>query len=315
MTKKLILLAVFVCLRCVYAFGHGSCEAHVADFYDVFGFEYNDSLSAWMRHLSSNVIDQYNGEGEYVIDGEVRVMGFYDYLKAKYEPFKCKHRVLFHWGYNSLPWTDYLQEKVEGYGWDSLKISEFKRELITEQKRRNGKANAMTEDVFGFAHGGKEARLARAIVSIAYDVHLIGDYTPDNSDMDGLCTFESVIGDLINNLRVIDNSGTKTLVKQIQSVSRTDDDVQIRAQEIMYLLKENLRIILAKHNDSRISGRITKEKYVRPVVSQENEQENEDLLSIPQENAEESEDDGLPWGYILGGLALLVVIVILLIRR
>lgn len=123
-------------------------------------------------------------------------------------------------GYNSRPWTPYLQEKVNSLGWSEEQVKELQQDLFAEQKRRNSKTNAMTEDLFGFEHGGKEARIARVTVSIAYDTHILGDYEPDNSDLDGLQDINSVIGDIINNIRALDKQAGNELIKRIHNQSK-----------------------------------------------------------------------------------------------
>ena len=104
--------------------------------YNVFGFERNDELTNWMKFVSSVLID--NNNTEYAFSDDGKPFDFYAYLQEKYPDFQCKHRLLFHWGYNSRPWSSYLQDKVEDYGWSEEMIKEFQADLIAEQKRRNG---------------------------------------------------------------------------------------------------------------------------------------------------------------------------------
>ena len=231
---------------------HESWQQHAEDMYMVFGFERNEELTNWMKFVSSVLIDNYNTEYAFSNDG--KPFDFYSYLQEKYPDFQCKHRLLFHWGYNSRPWSPYLQDKVNYYGWSEEMIQEFQADLIAEQKRRNGFANEYTENVFGFAHGGKEARFARVLISIAYDVHILGDYEPDNIDLDGLQDIGSVVGDIMNNLSALDNKQSSSLRKQLRKVSQDPKyELQYKASALLDLLKDNFSIVLQNADDGRIA--------------------------------------------------------------
>lgn len=230
---------------------HCSFSEHRADFYAVLPFCQSPELDAWMKCISSDMIDNYRG----TVRPEFGEFNFYEYLKVKYPPFKCKHRLLFHWGFNSFPWTDFLQKKVEGYGWDIKTIDAFKEEIRAEQKRRNSAAVEMTEKLFGYASSGRDAAYANAIVSIVYDLHLIGDYTSDNTDLDGLQLFRSAVGDLINSLRRLDETGSKEFIKKIQKEVNTDEDIQIRADNLMRLLHQDGPSFFLKVQDGSLAIR------------------------------------------------------------
>ena len=204
-----------------------------------------------MRFVSSVLIDNNNTDYAFTNDG--KPFDFYLYLKEKYPGFQCKHRLLFHWGYNSRPWSSYLQNKVIGYGWSDTMIRAFQADLVAEQKRRNGFANNYTEDVFGFEHSGKEARFARAIISVVYDVHLLGDYEPDNTDLDGLQDIGAVVGDIINNINVLDKQTGSLLCKQLKKVSQDSNyEVQDKAAVLLSLLKEHFRAFLRTAEDGKV---------------------------------------------------------------
>lgn len=185
------------------SWGHPSWQIHVKEMYSVFPFalDYSGSIvpenkpiSDWLKTISSDLIDKYKGVPMEEFGGRT----FYEYIGSEFD-FHCKHRLLFHWGYNSNPWSEALSTKAA-----YLSPSEFERlqeAFRVEQKRRNALANAITEKTFGFASGGTEASWANALISIAYDVHLLGDYTPeDNSDFDGVTPPGAVAGDVINTL-------------------------------------------------------------------------------------------------------------------
>ena len=252
MLRKALIIIFLFFISQSSSFAHGSWQQHAEDMYNVFGFEANEELTKWMKFVSSVLIDNNNADCAFSDNQEP--FNFYRYLQEKYPGFQCKHRLLFHWGYNSRPWTLYLQNKVEYYGGSEKMIQDFQADLIAEQKRRNGFANEYTENIFGFKHGGKEARIARVFISIAYDVHLLGDYEPDNSDLDGLQDLGSVIGDVINNLQALDKHQSAELVKKLKKASQGQkNDVQEMASLILNILKANFRYVLQRAEDGKVS--------------------------------------------------------------
>ena len=252
MLRRVIIIITSLFIFQMSAWPHESWQQHAEDMYEVFGFERNEELTNWMRFVSSVLIDNYNTEYAFSNDG--KPFDFYSYLQEKYPDFQCKHRLLFHWGYNSRPWSSYLQEKVNYYGWSDEMIQEFQSDLIAEQKRRNGFANEYTENLFGFAHGGKEARVARVLISIAYDVHILGDYEPDNTDLDGLQDIGSVVGDIMNNLAALDNQQSSVLRKQLRKASQDPKyGIQDKATVLLELLKDNFSVLLQNADDGKIA--------------------------------------------------------------
>ena len=255
MFRKTIIILSSLFLLQLPLRAHESWHQHANDMYEVFGFERNEELTNWMKFVSSVLID--NNNSDYAFSNNGKPFNFYSFLQEKYPDFQCKHRLLFHWGYNSRPWSHYLQKKVDDYGWSEEMIKDFQEDLITEQKRRNGFANEYTENVFGFAHGGKEARIARVLISIAYDVHILGDYEPDNTDLDGLQDLGSVVGDVINNLATLDNQRSSELRKQLRRVSLGQEfELQDKATVLLDLLKGHFNILLQNADDGNVAAHL-----------------------------------------------------------
>lgn len=252
--KKITAIVIIICsMLQVNCRAHSGFEQHKADMYAVLGFEENPQVTAWMRQISSKMIDGYRG----IALPEYNGLDFYNYLKSEFPGFKCKHRLLFHWGYNSRPWNDDLQAKVDALPWGDApaEVSRFKQVIVNEQQRRNREANEMTEKLFGFASGGKDAAYANAMISIIYDVHLIGDYTPDNKDLDGVQEMNSVIGDLINAIRRLDGIRGRQLVKKIQTASREEITVQEKAVKLLELLSTDMPSFLQKAQGGSLKRR------------------------------------------------------------
>lgn len=212
-------------------YAHSSKYEHIDDMYEVFGFIRNQKLTDWMEFVSSDMIDK---------PGD-----FYEELKEKHPGFTCKHRLLYHWGYNGEAWSDAMESRVRAYGrmckinQDSI-ISVFKKELREEQKRRNGIMNRRTEDLFGFSHSGKGASQALFFASIAYDVHLLGDYTPDNTDLDGLQDFNKIVDDIAKRITSIDSQRGGFIATEIKRIARSSMQRANKAESILNYLKRTL---------------------------------------------------------------------------
>ena len=254
MRLRLFVLGVFTLLS-MRGVAHSDVEEHVKDMRAVFGFQdgragsKNAEIVKWMKFISSDMIDKKE---------------FHDSLKIKCG-FDCTspklHRLLFHWGYNSKPWNDALERRVRRFARDN-KIQEdsivtvIKDKIEKEQKRRNGEVNKKTEEVFGFAHRGTDAMFANFFASIAYDVHLIGDYMPDNSCLEGLQDFGAIVGDMVNRIRAMDNVKGKNIIRGITVINMKSGDVQKKADELMAYLKQEMPKFIREAREGSIYRRL-----------------------------------------------------------
>lgn len=320
MLYRSIIIVVSLFIFQTPSLAHATWQQHADDMYMVFGLDRNEDLTNWIKFVSSVLIDNNNSDEAFSKEG--LSFNFYAYLQEKYPYFQCKHRLLFHWGYNSRPWSSFLQDKVNNYGWSEEMIHNFQADLVKEQKRRNSFANEYTENVFGFAHGGKEARIARVLISIAYDVHILGDYEPDNIDLDGLQDLGSVVGDIINNLTALDKNESKALCKQLRKVSQGQEyDLQEKATIILDLLKNNFRFVLQKASAGEIAEHL-KSKGFRFTDSQSYQSCNVGKnISVKHANPSgkeartTSQNNGIFIIVILCSLAFLGLLLVLLFKK
>lgn len=113
------IIFVFGHLNC---YAHGSGNVHVAEMFSVLPFKTlpngaatteNQPVTEWLGMITSDLIDNYWGKE----CPEFNNKCFYDYLRDEFG-FRCKHRLLFHWGFNAQPWTDELEKKISQYGWN-----------------------------------------------------------------------------------------------------------------------------------------------------------------------------------------------------
>ena len=239
-----IICSFFISFR---AFPHNGWEQHADDMMAVFGFNDNRQLREWMKFISSDMID--------------KVEPFYSRLKANHPGFSCKHRLLFHWGYDSEPWSKQLENRVQVYCQDydlntESNIRVFKAEIKEEQIKRNRIINERTESLFGFAHGGIDARYAHFFASMAYNIHLLGDYTSDNSDLDGLQDISTIIGLIVIEIRSLDNIQSKQIIKGITKINQQYIDPQEKADMLMIYLKYELPKFIKKAQNGSIYRRL-----------------------------------------------------------
>ena len=257
----LCLFAVLVSFPC---YAHPHSWQHVMEMYSVLPFatdkdgnvvQENFPIRVWLENITKNLIDDYNRV-------EIKEYGgitFYEYLQREFN-FKLsfgEHRILFHWGFNAQPWNDGLEQYVISNDWDGEKIVRFKIALVEEQRRRNRIANKEAEKVFHFASGGKEAQWANAILSIVYDVHLLGDYTlSDNKNFKGVTEPSKVAQDIVSSIRRLDKS--KDSNKLIESIKRTlseYSDQHILAEQLIILLQKEMPKFLLSAQDGSLKRR------------------------------------------------------------
>ena len=224
----------------------------------------NRAVEEWLGMITSDLIDNYRGKAVPEFGGRC----FYDYLREEFG-FHCKHRLLFHWGFNARPWSDALEEKISHYDWYSnpAEVERFKKAFITEQARRNRQANEWTERVFGLSSGGKEASWANALVSIVYDVHLLGDYVAeDNSDFDGVTPPSKVAGDIINSLRRLDAVQSRSLEREISLIVKSSPNEHETASLLIRKLQESRPQFILEAGGGALKRRLQAAVSIREEV-------------------------------------------------
>ncbi len=257
MKKQVLLLLFFIFPTFLYS--HSDKDQHAIEAMEIFGFAENCEncknykIREWLKFISSNLIDNVNP--------------FYSELQRNHKGFRCKHRLLFHWGYDSEPWNKALEKRVSKYCEDydlniESNIKVFKAELRVEQKKRNAEINRRTEDLFGFAHGGKDASYAYFFCSMAYNIHLIGDYTSDNSDLNGLQDFNTIIRSVNNAILRLDPKLGKPINKRLENIcNKKDMDVQIKADNIIAILKQEIPTFVQNAQDGSIKRRLEAKRF------------------------------------------------------
>ena len=152
------------------------------------------------------------------------------------------HRLLFHWAYEAEPWNTELERFIRNYCemYDrniESNIRVFKAKIKSEQSKRNGLIIQKTGQVFGFAQGGTDRVYSHFLASMAYNVHILGDYTSDNTVLSGLYSFDKLVGQFVNELRKLEYAKSKDIVRGITRINNKDIKVQEKADELMRYLK------------------------------------------------------------------------------
>ena len=256
----IILLSFFTILS---AYAHSSWEEHARDVMAVFGFEWdarkafnNGAIKEWIKFISSDMIDNVDFHKQIAHNHP----GFQDISNAN------KHRILFHWGYNAEPWNIEIEKEVKAYceqydlNFES-NLRVFKSEIREEQRRRNREINNRTENLFGFAHGGKDASYARFFAAMAYNIHILGDYTSDNTQLRGLQDLNTLIGQIVTELRNFDDVQSKLIIKELTTINRTSVDRQQKADELLACLKRDVPQFLKNANGGAVYARLVKKGY------------------------------------------------------
>lgn len=259
------LILIFIMGFSLQMNAHPSFLDHCKDMMAVFGFVHNTTLfnkskdtksnKSWTKFISSDMID--NTE-------------FHRRLENKYQDLSLSspdyHRLLFHWCYNAKPWNIYLERHIRTYCRLNRKdedaiVMAIQEEVLYEQKRRNRKINEKTEIVFGFSHGGVEAKYAQFFASMAYNIHLLGDQMTDNKVFLGVASTSTIIGQIILSLRMLDGSLSKGIEKQLNILNNKYSDQHEKADAVMLYLKQSVPLFIKSARGGSIYRRLKKLGY------------------------------------------------------
>lgn len=212
------------------SFNRGKSGGHEADMYSVLPFKRCAKISNWLEFIHKTIDFPYNK--------------YFDGLRdAPHQNFswgKYGHRIFFHWGFNSRPWSPQIQEQVDKCGWSPQVTASFKAKLVTEQAKRNKAIMEKTAGVFNLSLSGQERAYANALASIVSDVHLLGDYTTEN--IAPLPNLQFVMNDLKTSLfeRMQGGEQAKRINKLIDNTAVRYPDSKQRAQAVLAILQKEL---------------------------------------------------------------------------
>ena len=242
--------ALILLFSVLNGYAHSGFVKHGEDIMAVLGFKYNTKLfnrskdksnQSWVKFISGDMIDNRNT--------------FHKQLDQDYEGLNISHsrnhRLLFHWAYEAEPWSAELEQFIREYCETKDRniesnIRVFKAKIKSEQARRNRLIIQKTEQTFGFAHGGTERVYSHFLASMAYNVHILGDYTSDNKVLTGLYPFDKLVGQFVDELRRLDYSKSKDVVRGITQINHKNIDDRYKADELMLYLKLHIPAFIKK---------------------------------------------------------------------
>lgn len=244
--KKIFIVFLYIVLSLGDTYAHGDFIRHCEEIMQVLGFEYNTKLfsrnkdtkgnKSWTKIISSDMIDNTD---------------FHRELEKKHNGFKItsprRHRYLFHWPYDvTNPWSYHLEQLVVDYceQYDlnvESNIRVFKSEIQSEHKKRKRIIEKETQRVFGLAPGGVEGYVyTHFLISMAYNIHLLGDYTSDNTELKGLYPYEKLVERICEDLESLDYKKSRNIIRGIQKVNLEHSEIQEKADYLMLYLKNQI---------------------------------------------------------------------------
>ena len=130
-------------------------------------------------------------------------------------------------------------------------------ELLSTLSPQSFSIEKKTQEVFGFGEGGKEGRIyTHFFSSMAYNIHILGDYTSDNTVLDGLFGFEKLIGRIVIELRNLDYTNSKSIINGITQINKKNIDVQEKADLLMTYLKQEVPLFIQSACNGSIKRKI-----------------------------------------------------------
>lgn len=236
--RLIISLILSLLSLCSPIYAHPSYSEHVKDMRGVLGLKSDERVNNWLKLISSDMIDNIE---------------FHKMLDIKYGlnlSSASRHRMLFHWSYDSEPWSfdldTYIRRNCQTVQGAEDTIRAIRLLVIEERKRRNKKINQKTEQLFGFSSGGIEAKYARMIAALVYDIHILGDYESDNSCFSGLPIINTLLTHIQSVLKDIDEVESRNLRNKIEFEKMSGKSHTQKADIIMPLLILEVPSLLKK---------------------------------------------------------------------
>lgn len=81
---------------------------------------------------------------------------------------------------------------------------------------------------------------------MAYNIHLLGDYTSDNTELRGLYPYEKLVERICEDIKSLDANESHKIIKEIRRVNFEHSDVQEKADYLMLYLKDQIPLFIRK---------------------------------------------------------------------
>lgn len=241
MKKFLLLFVLLVMVVSVSAksFLKDEPGGHEADAYSVLPFKECELISGWLLDIHRTIDVPYNG--------------YFKGLKLpphqKFSWGKYGHRIFFHWGFNSRPWSPQIEEKVLECHWDKTTTDLFKKKLVEEQARRNRFVMERTCQILQLGMSGVLREYSNGFASLVYDTHLLGDYsTKQKAPLQNL---NLVIDDIKVALYRKLKGGSVALAinKRLDLTKTLYSDPEERARKVLGILQQDVPEMILNAQD------------------------------------------------------------------
>ena len=170
--------------------------------------------------------------------------GLYAKVKQAVLPYhfswgKYTHRIFFHWGFNGDPRKSApLQECFHKATNDSSLIEKGFQIILEEQARRNRRMQA------GVARLGASPTHQKAIATIIYDIHIIGDYIEGSPDAQrALPPIDDVVEDIIKhgvNMFDCNRELKRNFAKELRNALKTSSNPTMRGNAVLRVMVQRV---------------------------------------------------------------------------
>jgi len=221
------------------SFSRGQSFGHEADAYSILPFEKDTKISDWFEVVHKTIDFPFNTYFE-----GLRTPPHQDFSWGNFG-----HRIFFHWGFNSKPWSPQVEERVQLCHWDIHTIVIFQQKLTSEQARRNRLVMENTSLTLHLGMSGQMREYTNGFASLLYDAHLLGDYSTTKKAP--LQNLNNVIDDLQVSLFKKLKGGDEALRinKKLELAKRLFPDPKIRAEKVLEILQNNVPKMILNAQD------------------------------------------------------------------
>lgn len=241
MKKFLLLFVLMVMVVSVSAksFLKGESGGHEADAYSVLPFKESSTMSKWLEVVHKTIDVPYNSYFK----------GLRDAPHQKFSWGKYGHRLFFHWGFNSKPWSPQIEEKVLECHWDAATTEAFKKKLVVEQARRNRLVMERTSETLHLGMSGVLREYTNGFASLIYDTHLLGDYS--TTQKAPLQNLNAVIDDIKTALyrKLKGGNAALSINKRLDLTKTLYTEPEVRAKKVLEILQEDVPEMILNAQD------------------------------------------------------------------
>lgn len=255
--KHFFLIVFILCSTC-FLFGKGGDE-HSGDIIRVLGLDLKMEPQKVLAEKITNALEETIDGGIGKPNNDVsKLLREIQNVVPTFKTSPYGHRLFFHWGFNGDPKkSEAIIRCLERCNATSAEESKVWDLILAEQIKRNRKLldsvqHALTEKT-GLVRPISHDQL-NAIVSIGYDVHLLGDFiegVPDTQS--ALLPLDSIVADLVSASQKIkgkDDKVRNSIKKGLNDAKKAGSSAQ-QAEKMLEVLEKNMPKLLKSSSTVR----------------------------------------------------------------